>query len=316
MKLVTAFMCLFAALSLCAQTAAAFTPDGQQLVVTIKGLDEPGLVGVNRFTGAQEPITSGGFLQNPTDVVVDGAQAIVADADAGGLITVNLFTGEQSFLAVDGDSCWIYVKADVLFGAGPSGVSKIDPRTGASTLITPVNGTLQDPIDIIMGKSTWAGQLLVADPVAGGVFSIDPESGEANALNRTPMDLCWLEIVGDELYATSSDGLFVFNPTTSEFDLILEPNAGDTFNALARGLDGHLNLINIGANGADGVYDVDPATRTMRPVSEGGLVVGPTGVAAVAIPEPGSLVLLGLAAVAPILLLRRSSQVTQALGDH
>jgi sugar lactone lactonase YvrE len=214
-----------------------------------------GIVRVDADTGAQQQVSSGGSLVNPSGIAVStSGELIVADPQAfggnGGVIRVNRLTGAQSTLSSGGsfkDPTGVAIAAngDVLIAdpeaaAGGNGaVLRVDPVTGAQSTVSS-GGSFKDPTGVAVEAN---GAILVADTYAGNrtVFRVNPANGAQ---------------------AVVASGAPMVNPTGIAVD-----GAGRIFVADPGA-----------AGGAGGVIAVDPSSGVQTVVSGGASMTDPTGV--------------------------------------
>jgi Ca2+-binding RTX toxin-like protein len=143
---------------------------------------------IDRASGAQTVVSSGGQFQNPVGVAVGGAgELFVADADAlggtGAVFRVDPVTGAQQVVASDGafeEPTGIATSGGGIAvadpdakppdpSAGDGGVIYVDPETGRQTRGQgPTGDPLVDPSGLVL-------------PAGGGLIFTDANSGEGGS---------------------------------------------------------------------------------------------------------------------------------------
>jgi sugar lactone lactonase YvrE len=271
------------------------------------------IVHINPTTGIQSLIATGGYLVNPSGLVIDQAGSlIVADIDAidgnGALIRVDPLTGAQAVISSGGyfNDPWgvgldnsgnIYV-ADRIALSGPGSVIRVDPATGSQTQVL-AGGNFVKPTGIAIDND---GRILVADrnSLGGAVIRVDPVSGAQTVIAsgqhlRNPFDVKVL----------SEGGVVVADADADQFQgavIKVDPIQGAQSVLSSRGVfvDPHglaiensgdilvAGIFDLGTGGegpySGGVVRVNPLTGMQTLVSANGYLTnhfGPTGIAVV-----------------------------------
>ncbi len=264
---------------------------------------------VDRATGAQSVVSSGGQFEDPVGVAIANPDELfVADADAFG---------------------------------GSGAVFAVDPGTGAQRVVTR-GALLREPTGIAVSSF----RIVIADPAAGELISVDPETG-AQTPGPVPdlkplVDPSGVSVTGGLVFtdASSGDGglgavysqfspvrgALLTEPFASEGNLVdpfgiawaptglgadspvvADPNAaggggaliglsgasqrvlssGRSFSdptgvAVRSGPPSELVVVDRTASGTGAVLAVDPRTGAQTPVSTGGSFARPTGIAVAA----------------------------------
>jgi hypothetical protein len=288
------------------------------------------LVRVNPTTGAQTMISSGGLLNDPVGVAVDGAgRILVADFNSGGggaLIRVDPLTGAQSLATaapLSGQPRGVAI--------APSGMIYVSCDNGKIVAVNPVSGaqtTVSAGPPLLVPEQMafdGSGKLVVADAQAGGptpdgpggaVIGVDVTSGTESLLNTNPLHLAIGVAVEPSGAVLVSD--FPGPPSSLPARVSRLDRASGTLTPLSTGgalvrpgqmtidEDGRLLVVDQAAYGSGGVIAIDRLTGAQSAVSSGGFFSHPSGVAVVVAPEPAALSLVLFALPAVILRRRRS----------
>jgi hypothetical protein len=194
------------------------TPDRSILVVDFDAYEgEGGVIVVDPITGTRTTLsansspTGGPAFHNPLGLTLEtNGDVIVAEGQfegraAGALIRVDPTTGERTLLSSNSapsgapafrNPTGVAIAADgaVLVADrgpanGPGAVLRVDPKTGARSLVSannaPAGGpALVDPTGLALAAN---GDILVVDPNAfggtGGVIRVDPATGARSAVS-------------------------------------------------------------------------------------------------------------------------------------
>jgi hypothetical protein len=175
---------------------------GQILVAERSGMT-PGIVRTDPATAQQELLASGLYLNYPVALTLDRSGDLIVgnhtfDAQTpGSLVHVDLPGGARTRLPVElegvasvqdveVDAAGDIIVLDSGYPAGNSEILRVNPRTGAKTLIAS-GGHLYLPSDLLVHPS---GDLLVANAVRDDFFSellrIDPRTGAQKVLLTLP----------------------------------------------------------------------------------------------------------------------------------
>jgi DNA-binding beta-propeller fold protein YncE len=126
----------------------ALAGDGRILVTDKKSPLPKGMLIAVAADGAQTIVTSGGLLNDPRGMLVQGTEAVIADpgmSDGAGLERVNLSTGEQAVVSAGG--LFVHPEAVALatFPDTPpgSGAPLPAPRFGETVNLVPVSGVIR-----------------------------------------------------------------------------------------------------------------------------------------------------------------------------
>jgi sugar lactone lactonase YvrE len=305
------------------------SPPSSQEILVADADDGTGLViGVDPATGARTTVAVFPFVDaQPVGVAREAnGEILVTDLAAfggqGGLIRVDPATRAVTTVSANGAPAGgpdfagpvgvaVEADGDILVAdqgaGGPAGVIRVDPATGARTLVS-ANGAprggpnFADPSGVAVEAD---GDILVADENAfggtGGVIRVDPSSGARTTVSANgapaggpafsaPFGLA-LEGDGDILvadFAAGSDhrgAVIRVDPATGARTLVSANGAppGDPEFAVPFGVaveaDGHIVVVNNGlpSGGPGGVIRVDPATGERTNVSANGAPFGPPG---------------------------------------
>lgn len=234
----------------------AFAPDGRLLVLDLDHPGAPGypgaLFGIDPLTGAPSTIVGGPPFQSPSDLVVEGNVAWIADED-------------------------LYGTTD----AADGGVLRVDLRTGALQEI-PLSRPMEETVAIAVGPG---GTKYVADQYSepnGMVFRLDAAGG-LTPIYTAP------DFVGPVDLAAAPDGsLLVLLSGDTESIVRLDPSTGaasqvyggaalEGAESIALGADGLIYVSDGNAFGTDpGVVRIDPG-GVASPVLLGAPLDSPDG---------------------------------------
>lgn len=170
-----------------------------------------------------------------------------------------------------------------LVADGPGAVFRIDPTTGAQTLVSSGGGFL-NPIHI---AAEGSGTLVVADELAGAVFRVDPVTGIQTTLSSggnfvSPIGIA-VAASGDILVADNGGGGFSgpgfvvrVNPISGAQTIV--SNAGVFVNptGIAEASNGDIYVID---QTVAALIRVEPTTGAQTIVSSGGLLSEPLDLA-------------------------------------
>jgi hypothetical protein len=122
----------------------ALAGDGRVLVTDKKTPQPKGVLIAVGADGSQSIISSGGLLNDPQGMLVQGAEVVIADpgiSDGAGLVRVNLSTGEQTLVSSGG----LLVNPEgVALGAFPASGGPLPvPRLGEAVNVAPLSGVIR-----------------------------------------------------------------------------------------------------------------------------------------------------------------------------
>lgn len=316
---------LTATLLTCAHAAATPLVAGDLLVADINA---NALFRVDPVTGMQTTISSGGYFDAPSGVVMDRAGAIyVADHRSTGddlILRIDPATGSQTIvsqgglltdphrLAIDGAGQLLVVDQRA-FDSGA--IFRIDPLTGHQSVVSS-GGLFQAPLGIAVGPD---GMIYVTDHEAfgnaGGVIAVDPVTGAQTEVVSAggfsdPMDLAF-ESSGDLIVTDAQTGIFRVDMDLGTHSLLA--SGGDLYRPFGVDIDadGMIFVVDHGALGGTGaIFSVDPITGSISTVSSGGSFQFPLGIAVVpqVVPEPTSIALLAAGTLTLVAGRRRRRQ--------
>jgi DNA-binding beta-propeller fold protein YncE len=271
---------------LVAPLGIAVSPSGEVFVAD-PGADR--IIGIDPVTGTQRVV--GGFVLDPIGIAVSSSgQLVVAGPSAATLVGLDPFSGLQTTLSSGGNlsapfGVAIAPDGDILVldltafpnPKGPAGaVIRVDPESGVQEVVSSA-GFFGRATGIAVAPS---GDIFIADDAFGGqVFRIDLATG-AQALVTT-------------------GGMF-----TEPLTLAIAPNGTDIL-VIDR------DFVDPIRDGRGAIVHVDPLTGAQTLVSSAGLLVQPFGIAIAAVPEPPTIVVVGLGLGCLYILLRASARGTR-----
>lgn len=195
-----------------------------------------GIVRIDPDSAAIDPISTGGLLHFARGVALEEAGTILVGDDDAGIVRVAL-DGSQSLLSSGG---WIEDPQDLAVEADGSilvvdslmdVVLRVDPITGEQTVLSS-GGSFHNPSGLAIEAD---GSILVADetccaepggdPFPGGIFRVDPVSGEQSLVSGAGLFRRGVrDVVADgrgSLYVTDRiAGLIRVDATTGEQELV------------------------------------------------------------------------------------------------
>jgi sugar lactone lactonase YvrE len=197
--------------------------------------------------------------------------------------------------------------ADANFSNGLGGIIRVDPGTGAQTVVASGGLFNVGPIGLALGPAgeifvsnsglvlgTLVVQIIRVDPGTGAMTLVSSGSGafspEPSGIALDPMGRI---IVADALGAFAGRIIRVDPLTGAQTTLSSGLNLVDPFDVV---VDATGQILVADAGPARRIIRVDPATGVQTVISSGGSFVTPADVRVVpaaAVPEPGTLVLLG-----------------------
>ncbi len=273
------------------------------------------IVLIDPDTGDQRVVTQFGLLSFPDGIAIDlDGSLLVAEANNNLLLRVDLETGAQTVVASGPDlpdPRAVAVRGDGAIFVGsrvaPFPVARVDPATGGTMVIAS-----NSP-----GETRFNGmQKLVVDPDSGDLFvstnvvgfnvsgdallRLDPDTLPLPAMPDTILDGEPLESANEMVVDPDTGDIFVANnldilrvdPVTGDATIVSEGGLFDRVAGLAMEADGML----VGATVfGDSVVRVDPQTGAQELVSYSNVLRQPQGIAVVPAPEPGAVVLAGIA---------------------
>lgn len=303
------------------------------LVVTTAGVPGIGpgqVVSINPTTGAQNLVSSGGYLVNPLGVAVaPNGNLFVADANgfggSGRIEEIDPQTGAQILVSSGGllvspTNIQIAPNGDLIvvdFGpvGGTGNIIRVNAATGAQTLIT-TGGLLVNPFGLAI--SSGGHQLYVTDPdatpTAGAVFRIDAVTGAQTVVASGGLLVhpTGISILPNGNLAITDGGDLPFGGTQLPRTVEIDPLTG-VQTLIARGFVNHQNAYDPAtgqlfvtqprAYGELGeVSSVNLATGGFTLVSSDGLLNTPEGITIFSVPEPSTVLLMTVGAVFLILV--------------
>ena len=272
----------------------------------------PTVFKIDPITGNQTTIASGGLMNTPIAIGIDGDQnLLVADLNQG-IISINPISGVQSMVS-SGGAFDNFNRGDFavsslgdIFAVNPDAyggmptVFKIDPITGNQTTIAS-GGLMNTPIAIgIDGDQN----LLVAD-LNQGIISINPISGvqsmvsSGGAFDNFNRGDFAVSSLGD-IFAVNPDAyggmptVFKIDPITGNQTTIASGGLMNT--PIAIGIDGDQNLLVAALH--QGIISINPISGVQSMVSSGGAFDnfnrGDFFIVNAPVPEPATILLFGL----------------------
>lgn len=331
-------------LGLAASNATAGIINVGDFIVTERVAGGGALVRVDRSTGSQSIISSGGSLIAPNGLVLAGEYAYVSNlgdsSTASSVIRVDLRTGVQSTVSSGGHllnpfGLAISSSGDLLVADfGAAGISsttadgrlvRINALTGAQSLVSS-GGNLVNPTDVAI---SGAGDLFVTEarrgiPTGGAILKVDASSGAQSIVTGAlplvdPVALA-LDGSGNAFVAEENShggfgSLLRVDLSTGAITTIASGLPFGDPRAIAIEADGNIILGDGGFNGIRGnaaIYRIDPLTGVRTVLTHGGLLNTPTGIeiateaiTAQPVPEPSSLTMLFAGGAGLIVLARR-----------
>lgn len=146
------------------------------------GSGPDGVSTIDLASGDQTPLSSGGFLVDPADIVLTpGGRLLVADP-VSGIVEINRDTGAQAVASAGVDLCWLEATSDDTgFASGPAGVFQYDLRTaGGMTRLSFLDTFIVDPAGVTSLSPT---ELIVADPGAGALLLVDTSTNDVEVMS-------------------------------------------------------------------------------------------------------------------------------------
>src|SRR5688572_20033514 len=161
---------------------------------------------VDPVTAIQTPISMGGVLQNPQDILLrPNGDLLVTDPGTRSIYRINPDTGAQTPVFTNLDSCWIENDFGRVLGVSPNGIHAFNLDTGAITPFS-TGGLFVHPLDIAISHD---GEALVIDPEGGRIVAVNLASGQQRQFVEAPTATCWLEVgVDGRIYASGPGGVF------------------------------------------------------------------------------------------------------------
>jgi hypothetical protein len=259
-----------------------------------------GIIGVNRTTAAQSPVSTGGFFSAPRGIAeaLNSQQLYVADLQTfgtGAIIQVDPNSGQQTLLSGGGlifgpialtfQNGNLYV-VDQGDGSGfVHDLVQVDLVTGAQTVITTGGGFLT-PTGIAPAPGN---NVYVSDApggffsfVPGGIWQVDLATGQQTSISQGgllnhPVDVA-VEPGGSLMVANSGDvasntaaTLVRVNPQTGTQNLVASFPADTGLSKVTVGADGTIFVDAISNGLSPGrIFAVNPVTGAQSTVVSGG----------------------------------------------
>ena len=256
------------------------------------------IIKVDPTTGAQTLISSGGDLDAPWSMAIDGlGNIIVVDKPydssfAAQVISINPATGVQQVISSGGlltnpmglslDAAGNFIVSDAAVD-GTGGIIKIDPTTGAQAVLASggsfngASGLAIDAVGDIYVNTTGSGSAL-------NILKIDPDNGD-QTLFSSGSSAAWHSglaisdtggIFASEIYY--NNGIFKVDPTTGAQSIL--SNYGYFQDPWGLDVDPAGDLVVADANwfGTGRVVKVDSTTGAQTLISSAGLLVDPSDV--------------------------------------
>jgi sugar lactone lactonase YvrE len=318
-------------------------------------INVPAIFDVNPTTGNRTIFSgpsagTGTALSSPEGIAITSLGAVlVADNGVGALLQVDPATGNRSILSGSGVGTGqafvlpfgvainpggqIYV-ADAGDAAGDGFIVRVNPTTGARTLVTGLSAGSGDAFGNIRGIAVaFDGSLIVTDLATQAIYRVDPTTGArtifSDATHGTGLALMAPEGVtvdshGNILVADAGDASILrIDPLTGNRTLVSGSSTGTgtalslpfgvTLNAAGQILVGDSGDLSIPTLPA--VFQVDPTSGNRTVLSDFAHGSGTRfqnfdlGIAVytAAVPEPSSLALLALGTTALLVLARRKA---------
>jgi DNA-binding beta-propeller fold protein YncE len=247
------------------------------------------IIRVDPAGGAEAVITSGGFFDNPADLVVDpaGKTVYVTDFVANVVVRVDVATGAQSAvasLANPSGITWDETGGLLVTGSEIAGsLFRVDPVTGETRRLTSGLGGAR-------GLAVAAdGAVYIANFLHHDIIRFDRATGQQTTISRVgllqqPFDIA-IDAGGDLLVANEhGHGIVRVDPGTGAQSLVaagMPPFRNPL--GVAIDSDGAILAANAGYfDQAGGIVRVDPATGRTTTLSPAGFLHGID----VVVPEP------------------------------
>jgi len=233
---------------------------------------------------------AGGLTLNPGDILVGGGPQ--AAPPAPGVVRVDPSSGATTPVALDlagipggvaleasGDillSLWLCVSP--LCPAVDHALARIDPVAGTHTILSYSGFLAPGGVAIEAG-----GIIVVADGgffggTGGQVLRVDPVTGAKTVVSSGGLVEGATDVAvaaGGQLFVSSYWGIVRVDPTSGAQTLVNADHTG----GLAFEAGGDLLVTSYDAIGNPGVFRIDPTSGTATPISMGGLLVVPIGIA-------------------------------------
>ncbi len=309
--------------------------------VLVSDLNVPALFSVDPTTGNRTIFSGGGIgtgtaFSGPEGIAVGASGTVlVADNGVAALFTVDPTTGNRTLLTGDGAGSGqalvtpfgvavgsggqIYV-ADAGDQAGDSFVARVDPTTGASTLISGLGAGSGDAFSSIRGiLAAPNGTLYVTDVANQALYSVNPTTGARTILSDAthgtgisfgaPAGLTF-DSSGNILIADASDGAIIrVDPATGNRTLFSTGGTGPQFTlpfGVTTNASGQILVADSGDSSIPTlptVFLVNPTTGNSSILSDANNGTGTAfqnldlGIAVyqAPVPEPSSIVLMAVA---------------------
>jgi sugar lactone lactonase YvrE len=210
------------------------------------GIDGGFIIKVDATTGQQTVIASGGYLQLPFDVVIDGMGQIVV-SDSGRIIRINPGTGNQQIIADNsrgklGLPCGMAInRSGAVLAANLRAVVQVDPVTGQIKTVS-AGGNFLYPSGVAIASN---GQLFVLNlAVTSQIIRVNPQNGAQRVLTQGGY------LKSPQAIAVQGDDIYVTDVATADGDF-----------------------------GVGRVIHVDAQSGKQSVISTGGYLVGPVGIA-------------------------------------